>query len=283
MAARTCNPATTCNSLSARPPICYGTYMALVVGLNHLLIEVSDLDISETFYNEVFGFDIVGRNLVAEDGPNSLLKAARGHMILLVEVANVTPFRLNSESIHHAFYLREEQYRRVIERRTAAGFPVTDTREEMRAKGELSFDVYDPDGHRYQVQSIGRESSEALMARDGWRTCGKTTDFSIGSVTPFPEWQFYLIRHDGGFLAVSQWCSHMNGKIDWRGQYWDFYCPFHAATFDRRGVCTGHGDQRKYPPLRTHPVRMTDDGDVMVDTNTLVKRNAFSDAQLAKE
>src|ERR1700735_3408286 len=100
--------------------------MALVDGLNHLLVQVTDLDRSEAFYRDVFGFDVVGRGLVNEEGPNSLLKTVRGHLILLVQVEKVTPRRHNSTSTHHAFYLREEQYNRCIERRAAAGFDVTD-------------------------------------------------------------------------------------------------------------------------------------------------------------
>lgn len=256
--------------------------MALVAGINHLLVQVTDLDRSEAFYRDVFGFDAVGRDLVAEEGPNSLLKAAGGHLLLLVQVEKVTPFRPNSVSTHHAFYMREEQYNRAVERRAAAGFPVTDTRKELRAKGQLSFDVFDPDGHRYQVQSIGKASSEPLTAGEGEFVCGKVDDFAIGSVTHFEDKQFYLVRHAEGFLALSHWCPHMNGMIQWRENYWSFYCPFHAATFNRHGLCTGHGDQQKYPPVKLQPVSISAGREVVVDTDKLIRRNSFSPDQLAR-
>lgn len=254
--------------------------MALVTGISHLLVQVTDLDRSEAFYRDVLGFDLVGRDLVAEEGPNSLLRAAREHFILLVQVEKVTPFRPNSTSTHHALYLREEQYDRVIERRAAAGFDVGDTRKEFRAKGQLSFDVFDPDGHRYQVQSVGKAAAEPLRANAGKFACGRVDDFAVGSVTHFEEQQFYLVRHEDGFLALSHWCPHMNGMIRWRENYWSFYCPFHTATFNRVGECTGHGDQQKYPPVKLQPVSISDAGEVIVDTDVLVRRNAFSPGQL---
>jgi lactoylglutathione lyase len=243
--------------------------VALVSGLNHLLVQVTDLDRSEAFYRDVFGFDVVGRGLVNEEGPNSLLRAAGGHLILLVQVEQVTPFRPNSMSTHHAFYLREEQYNRVKDRRAANGFDVGDTRAVYRAKGQLSFDVFDPDGHRYQVQSVGKASGELLMAAEGNVNCGSVDDFAVGSVTHFEGKQFFLVRQEQGFLAVSHWCPHMNGMVQWRQEYWQFYCPFHSATFNRVGECTAHA---KYPTMRIHPVSISDAGDVLVDTDRLVKR-----------
>ena len=255
--------------------------MALVAGINHLLVQVTDLDRSEAFYRDVFGFDVVGRDLVNEEGPNSLLRASGGHLVLLVKVDHVTPFRPNSVSTHHALYLREEQWNRCVERRRAAGFDVADTRKDFRAKGQLSFDVFDPDGHRYQVQSVGKASNEPLKANAGKFVCGKVNDFAVGSVTHFEDQQFFLVREPDGFLALSHWCPHMNGVINWRQNYWSFYCPFHAATFDRKGVCTGHGDQQKYPPVKLQPVSISAENDVIVDTDVLVKRNAFNPDQLA--
>jgi catechol 2,3-dioxygenase-like lactoylglutathione lyase family enzyme len=252
--------------------------MALVAGINHLLVQVSDLDRSETFYRDVFGLDLVGRDLVAEEGPNSLLKTNSGHMILLLQVASVTPFRPNSMSIHHAFYLTPEQYLAAQERRRAAGEDVGDTRASFRAKGQWSFDVFDPDGHRYQVQAVGPGANELLKADQGQVACGKVEDFAVGSVTHFREAQFFLVRQAEGFLALSHWCTHMNGVLRWREPHHSFYCPFHAATFNRKGEFTGH--QKSYPPLRLHPVSISAAGEVMVDTDRLIQRRTFEPAQV---
>ena len=253
--------------------------MALVDGLSHLLVQVTDLDRSEAFYRDVFGFDPLGRNLVAEQGDNALLKSNSGHMILLVKVDQVQPFRPNSSSIHHAFYLTPEQHQRARERRAVAtGQEVSDTRASFRANGQLSFDVFDPDGHRYQVQSVGPEASVIMKADIGDVVCGKVEDFAIGSVTHFQDAQFYLVRHQDGFLALSHWCTHMNGELRWRDKHWSFYCAFHKATFNRKGESTGH---RPYPPLRLHPVTIGDDRSVVVNTSELVQRRNYDQAQLA--
>lgn len=253
--------------------------MGLLGGFNHLLIQVTDLDRSEAFYRETFGFDLIGRNLVSEQGPNSLLKANKQHYIVLVQVDDkVQPFRPNSNSIHHAFYLTPAQYRAAQERRKAAGFDVTDTRVAFRAKGEMSFDVYDPDGHRFQVQSVGPEAAEILKPGLGEIRCGRVDEFDIGSVTHFQPQQFFLVRRSEGFLALSHWCTHMNGELRWRENYWSFHCPFHKATFDRNGESTSH--RKGYPPLRCHPVRITEDGEVVVNTDDLIIRKGFDLSQV---
>jgi lactoylglutathione lyase len=253
--------------------------MALVDGLSHLLVQVTDLDRSEAFYRDVFGLEPIGRDLVNEEGPNSLLRTNSGHLILLVQVEAVQPFRPNSSSIHHAFYLTEKQHEEARERRRAMGHPVDDTRAAFRANGQLSFDVFDPDGHRYQVQAVGRDASMIMKADKGTVACGKADDFAVGSVTHFKEAQFYLVRHKDGFLALSHWCTHMNGEVRWRENHWSFYCPFHKATFNRKGESTSH--QAGYPPLRLHPVTIADDGTVSVDTGELINRRNFDPCQLA--
>jgi len=112
--------------------------MALVDGFSHLVVQVTDLDRSENFYQEVLGLDLVGRGLVSEQGPNSLLKMNTGQMVLLVQVAKVEPFRPNSNSIHHAWLLTVEQYQRAQARLKALGYNIEDSREEFRALGERS-------------------------------------------------------------------------------------------------------------------------------------------------
>lgn len=253
--------------------------MALVDGLSHLLVQVTDLDRSEAFYRDVFGLELVGRDLVAEEGPNALLKTNNGHLVLLVQVEKVQPFRPNSNSIHHAFFLTEQQHEEARERRRAAGFKADDTREAFRANGQLSFDVFDPDGHRYQVQAVGRAASVIMKADKGIVSCGKVDDYAVGSVTHFKEWQLYLVRHTDGFLALSHWCTHMNGELKWRENHWSFYCTFHKATFNRKGESTSH--QKGYPPLRLYPVTIESDGTILVNTDELINRGKYDPSQLA--
>jgi catechol 2,3-dioxygenase-like lactoylglutathione lyase family enzyme/nitrite reductase/ring-hydroxylating ferredoxin subunit len=252
--------------------------MSVVLGLNHLMVQVSDLDRSEAFYRDTFGLEVVGRDLVAEEGPNSLLRTTNGHMFLLVETKDkILPFRPNSAAIHHALALSVEQHKLICERRAAAGFPIADTRAAFRARGQISLDVFDPDGHRYQVQAIGPDAYELLKASIGRIDCGAAENFAVGSVTHFREAQFFLVRRSEGFLALSHWCTHMNGELSWRQEHWSFYCPFHKATYDRKGVSISH--MRGLPPLRTHPVEIGADGHVLVDTNQLVTRKDWKPDQ----
>jgi catechol 2,3-dioxygenase-like lactoylglutathione lyase family enzyme len=252
--------------------------MALIDGFSHLVVQVTDLDRSEKFYQEVFGLDPVGRNLVNEEGPNSLLTMNTGQMVLLVQVPKVEPFRPNSGSIHHAWLLTDDQFARAQQRLKAMGFSIEDSREEFRAMGEKSLDVFDPDGHRYQVQAYGPEAHEIIKPGVGEVECGKVDNFGVGSVTLFGQAKFFLVRLPEGFLALSRWCSHMNGQIIWQKEHWRFFCPFHGATFNRKGEFTGH--LHNVGPLRLHPIEITADGRVVVDTDRVIIREQFSQDQM---
>jgi catechol 2,3-dioxygenase-like lactoylglutathione lyase family enzyme len=252
--------------------------MALVDGFSHLVVQVTNLDRSEKFYQEVLCLDLVGRNLVNEEGPNSLLKMNTGQMVLLVQVPKVEPFRPNTNSIHHAWLLTVEQYKRAQERLKALGYSIEDSRDQFRALGERSMDVFDPDGHRYQVQAHGPEATKIIRASAGKVNCGKIEDFEIGAVTPFSKGMFFLLRMEEGFMALSRWCTHRNGQVNWEKEHWRFYCPLHSATYNRRGEFTGH--QQNVGPLRMHPVTIAEDGSVIVDTSEILVRKSYSPDQI---
>lgn len=252
--------------------------MTLVDGFSHLVVQVTDLDRSEKFYQEVLGLDPVGRDLVNEEGPNSLLKMNTGQMVLLVQVSQVEPFRPNSNSIHHAWLLTVEQYQRAQERLKALGYNIEDSREEFRALGERSLDVYDPDGHRYQIQAHGPEATKLIRPSAGKVHCGSIEDFAVGSVTPFSKGMFFLLRVEEGFFALSRWCTHRNGQVNWEKEHWRFYCPLHSATYNRRGEFTGH--LQNVGPLRMHPVTISENGEVIVDSSTILVRKNYSPDQV---
>jgi catechol 2,3-dioxygenase-like lactoylglutathione lyase family enzyme len=248
--------------------------MALVNGFSHLVVQVTDLDRSEKFYQEVLGLDPLGRNLVNENGPNAILKTNTGQMVLLIQVPEVQPFRPNSNSIHHAWLLTVEQYKRAQERLKAFAYNIEDSREEFRAMGERSMDIFDPDGHRYQIQAHGPEATKIIKPSAGKVNCGKIDDFAAGSVTAFNKEMFFLVRLNEGFLALSSWCTHRNGRLRWEKEHWRFYCPFHSATYNRRGEFTGHLEN--VGPLRLHPVTVAEDGSIIVDTSEILVRQDHS-------
>lgn len=252
--------------------------MAVVDGFSHLVVHVTDLDRSEAFYRDIIGLDVIGRDLVTEDGPNSLLALNTRQRLVLVEVPEVTAIRPNSSTIHHAWLLTIDEFQRTRERMEEAGYDVDDSRAQFRALGENSMDIFDPDGHRYQIQAYAPEATAVITENTGPIACGHVDDFPVGSVKTFVKGKFCLVRLEDGFLALSRWCTHLNGLLSWKKEHWEFYCPMHGARFDRRGVARPKG--RPCPPLRLHPVTISETGDVTVDPDRVIERDGFDPSQV---
>ena len=250
---------------------------ALNGAFSHLTIEVSDLDISEAFYRDVIGLDVLGRNLVAEIRPTSLLAMNTRQRVLLVEVPEVPPYPAEGGSIHHAWLLTIEQFAKARDRLEASGFESgIDPRQSFRAVGEYNMDIHDPDGNRFQIQAFGEESTKVLASGAGTMACGKIGEFAPGSVTRIAKGRFFLVHNDDGFLALSSWCTHKNGITAWQKESWHYYCPFHGAKFDRNGIYKGH---MNCTPLRLNPVSISDDETVIVDTSRFFARDGYSPTQ----
>jgi nitrite reductase/ring-hydroxylating ferredoxin subunit/catechol 2,3-dioxygenase-like lactoylglutathione lyase family enzyme len=251
--------------------------MALNGAFSHLTIEVSDLDKSEAFYRDVIGLDVLGRNLVAENRPSSLLAMNTRQRVLLVEVPEVPPYPASGGSIHHAWLLNIDQFIRARDRLEALGYESgIDPRQSFRAVGEYNMDIHDPDGNRFQIQAFGAEATEVLASGAGSVSCGKVDDFEIGSVTRFADGRFFLVRNEDGFLALSAWCTHKNGITIWQKESWHFYCPFHGAKFDPSGCYKGHMGCK---PLRLNPVSIDEEGMVSVNTDRFFARDGYDPAQ----
>jgi catechol 2,3-dioxygenase-like lactoylglutathione lyase family enzyme len=240
-------------------------------GFSHMVLEVKDVDRSELWYRDVIGLDVLGRNLLAEPEPHAVLRLNTGQLLVLVQVERPAPIRANTSSIHHAFLLTMDQYRAAQERFAAAGYDIGDTRAAFRAKGEYSMDIFDPDGHRWQVQAFGPEQKCLIKPEVGVVECGPVDQFPIGSVTVFREGNFFLVRDKRGFLALSRWCRHANGLLAHQREHWRFFCAFHGATYNLQGDHTGH--LRDIPPLRMNPVTITPEGIVLVDTDQVIERS----------
>ncbi len=240
-------------------------------GFSHMVLEVGDLEKSEQWYRDVVGLDVLGRGILSEPRHHSVLRMDSGQLLVLVEVEEPEPRRKNSASIHHAFWLTTDQYRTAQERFTAAGIDISDERVAFRAKGEFSMDAWDPDGHHWQVQTEGPEATELIKPGVGVVDCGTTDKYEVGSITSFGEGNFFLIRNEGGFLALSRWCRHRNGLLANQKEHWRFFCNFHGATFNYDGDHTGH--MRDLPPLRSNPITIADDGRVLVDTDVVIERD----------
>jgi catechol 2,3-dioxygenase-like lactoylglutathione lyase family enzyme len=239
-------------------------------GFSHLCLEVGDLDRSEVFYRDIVGLDLLGRGLMAEPGPHSLLRMNTGQLLVLVQVPNPAPYRENSASVHHAFWLTMDQYRSAQTRYKAAGFNIDDERAAFRSKGEYSMDIWDPDGHHWQVQTEGPEATELIKPGVGVVDCGPVEKYAVGSITSFGEGHFFLIREPQGLLALSRWCRHRNGILAHQPEHCRFFCNFHGATYNYQGEHIGH--MRGISPLRINPVSISAQGRVLVDTDTVIER-----------
>ncbi len=109
----------------------------------------------------------------------------------------------------------------------------------------------------------------------------------VGTITYFLEQRFYLSRVESGFLALYRRCTHLGCVLPWRsddpsedelGESGRFNCPCHGGIFDRYGVVQSGPPPR---PLDIFPITV-EDGEVMVDTGTIIKRSSFEESQVTE-
>lgn len=268
-------------------PIFYGCEPepgAIVEHFSHFVISVTDLDHSEAWYRDVIGLDPLGRGLTAEPRPHSVLRMNTGQMLVLVQTDEIDQVRLNAQGVHHGFALTQSQYRRAVERLKQHGIDVVAQREEFIARGQYSIDVYDPDGHHYQLETMDEvQAHEVLLPGTGIVDCGPAETYEVGEVKLFREASFYLVRQEEGFLALTRWCSHMNGLLTYQREHWRFWCGIHTATYDRRGNPTCSSN--RFPDLkalRLHPITFGADGHILVNTDETIDRQAFHPDQVER-
>lgn len=248
---------------------------------SHLVLRVSDLDRSVAWYRDILGFDFMGLDLTAEDRRHAVLQMNSGQLLLLVQAEPGEGIHPGTSSVHHAFEFTPSQYRRLITRLQSSGYSVDDNRAQFRANGEYSTDLWDPDGHRFQLQTHAPEATEVIVAGAGIVDCCASDDYAAGDVKTFGKGDFFLSRLPDGFLAMSRWCMHINGKVVYQMEHWRFWCPFHGATYDRRGNPT---DETKPDlcALRLHPISFSPEGHVLVNTDTVVERQYYTADQAAQ-
>lgn len=104
---------------------------------------------------------------------------------------------------------------------------------------------------------------------------GRAVDFKIGSIAYFPAGRFYLSRLDRGLLALYRKCTHLGCVVPWVEEEGRFNCPCHASIFDKKGEVLAGPAPR---PLDYFRIEVKD-GDVWVDTSTVLIRTKFEEAQ----
>ena len=107
---------------------------------------------------------------------------------------------------------------------------------------------------------------------------GTITDFTPGSVTIIAKGHLYLSRlDDGGFLAISQKCTHLGCAVPWMAERKQFECPCHSSVFDMTGNVIKAPAPRA---LDLYPISF-ERSMVMIDISRAIKRSTFTDQQPA--
>lgn len=129
----------------------------------------------------------------------------------------------------------------------------------------LSF--FKPDTSRI----INKKNSTPLI------DAGSVKSYIPGSVTAFIRGRFYLAHlKSGGFIAVSNQCTHLGCSVPWNKNEEKFICPCHASQFDITGKVLSSPAPRA---LDYYKITITN-GRLLVDISDKIKRNSFNPDQL---
>ncbi len=109
------------------------------------------------------------------------------------------------------------------------------------------------------------------------KTVGYAEEILPGSVIPYRNGQFYLVRYeDGGFMALSLICTHLGCSVGWNSGKNQFICPCHASAFDKFGNVLNPPATRALDTYRV----FIEEGFVKVDTSRKIRRNGFQSSDL---
>ena len=231
---------------------------------HHLMLEVTDLERAERFYCAALGFEPMGRGLWGEDRPHATLRVQDGQCLVLIQVPTLEP---DGPGAHTQVYLSAERWHETLERLQRLGHRLHDDRKAgLVATGELMFHAADPDGHIVEMSAHEPAASEFPPAGRGKIKAGRIGDFAVGSVTHVREGKFFLVREDGGFLALSETCSHMPFPVVYQPEHYRFYCACHRYRFTRTGKYVRRIGANSADPLFAYAVELVD-GQVVVDTD----------------
>lgn len=102
-------------------------------------------------------------------------------------------------------------------------------------------------------------------------TAGVLNDFPRGTITPFEQARFFLVRfEDGGFVALSTKCPHLACVVGWEEDANRFVCPCHGSEFERSGDVLNPPAPR---PMDRFAVSFEGE-QVKVDTRQAIQRSA---------
>jgi cytochrome b6-f complex iron-sulfur subunit len=107
---------------------------------------------------------------------------------------------------------------------------------------------------------------------------GTVTDFKVGQVIPFRKERTFIMRTEGGFLAISAICTHLNCVVNWNEMLKKFECPCHGAKFNQNGEVLEGPPPR---PLNLYKLQIVA-GNVVVDRASPIERRKFEPSQVIK-
>lgn len=107
---------------------------------------------------------------------------------------------------------------------------------------------------------------------------GKVSDFKVGQITPFRKERAFILRTEGGFLAISGVCTHLHCIVNWNEVLKKFECPCHGAKFNQNGEVLEGPPPR---PLDLYKVQVVA-GNVVIDRTSPIERSKFDPSQLVK-
>ena len=107
---------------------------------------------------------------------------------------------------------------------------------------------------------------------------GKVTDFKVGEVIPFRKEKTFIIKTEGGFMAISAVCTHLNCIVNWNQILKRFECPCHGAKFNQMGEVIEGPPPR---PLDLYKLQIAA-GNLVIHKAHVVERKSFDSSQLVK-
>lgn len=107
---------------------------------------------------------------------------------------------------------------------------------------------------------------------------GKVTDFKVGEIIPFRKERTFILRTEGGFLAISAICTHLHCIVNWNEMLKKFECPCHGAKFNQNGEVLEGPPPR---PLDLYKLQIIA-GNVAVDRTSPIERSKFEPSQIIK-
>lgn len=117
----------------------------------------------------------------------------------------------------------------------------------------------------------GRKNKNRMLAHA--KSAGLLENIIPGSVTPYKDGLFYLVRmEDGGLLALSLTCTHLGCSVGFNAEKDLFICPCHSSVFDLTGDVLSPPAPRALDTYRV----FVEQGEVKVDTSRKIRRRKFT-------